>query len=151
MPYWAFENHTRLPSMRNVSSHNLGLLARSNPNASLLVIEDTIKLDTQRLIEKALHGKVKLMITSCCIRVLYEKNKKGARDAQLAAAIERAKSYERLRCGHLMDQDPLSPHECLMSVMNYKGKGNKHRYCLATQNDDSTWHPWYRMGGNLIR
>jgi U3 small nucleolar RNA-associated protein 23 len=100
------------------------------------MIQETTKLDLTRLLEKAVRGKVKMMITSCCIRVLYQLNTRGNKDPDLAAAIERAKSFERCRCGHLMDQDPLSPAECVASVLNPKNKGNIHRYCLATQDED---------------
>lgn len=82
-------------------------------------------------------GKVKMMITSCCIRVLYQQNTKDNKnkDPNLVAVIERAKGFERCRCGHLMDSDPLTPAECLMGVINHKGKGNVHRYFLATQDE----------------
>ena len=36
-----------------------------------------------------------------------------------------------------MDQDPLSEFECMMSVVDPKGKGeNKWRYIVATQDED---------------
>jgi U3 small nucleolar RNA-associated protein 23 len=55
----------------------------------------------------------------------------------VAAAIERAKGFERRRCGHLMDEDPLSERECMLSVVDPKGNGqNKFRYIVATQDDD---------------
>jgi U3 small nucleolar RNA-associated protein 23 len=111
------------------------LSAPSNEFTS--VIQDTIKLDVARLVEKAVQGKVKMMISSCCIRVLYQQNKPGTKDPDLRAAIERAKSYERVRCGHLMDSAALNPIDCLTSVLDHKGKGNKYRYCLATQDEHS--------------
>jgi len=70
-------------------------------------------------------------------RSLYERNKGPNRDPAIAAAIDRAKTFERRRCGHLMDQDPLTEQECMMSVVDPKGKGeNKFRYVVATQDEE---------------
>jgi hypothetical protein len=58
------------------------------------------------------------------------------RDQNVAAAIERAKTFERRRCGHLMDQDALAERECMLSVVDPKGKGeNKFRYVVVTQDE----------------
>lgn len=55
----------------------------------------------------------------------------------MVAAIERAKTFERRRCGHLMDQDALPERECMLSVVDPKGKGeNKFRYIVVTQDED---------------
>ncbi len=55
----------------------------------------------------------------------------------MVAAIERAKTFERRRCGHLMDEDPLAERECMLSVVDPKGKGeNKFRYVVVTQDED---------------
>jgi hypothetical protein len=55
-------------------------------------------------------------------------------------AIERAKTFERRRCGHLMDEDPLTEKECMLSVVDPKGKGeNKFRYVVVTQDDELVW------------
>lgn len=36
----------------------------------------------------------------------------------------------------MMDQDPLSEYECMMSVVDPKGKGeNKFRYVVVTQDE----------------
>ncbi|KAK3335565.1 Fcf1-domain-containing protein [Cercophora scortea] len=103
------------------------------------VILDTLKVDLVHLFNKALSTKeIKPMITQCCIRALYSKNMAGGnRDPAAAAAIERAKDFERRRCGHLMDADPLTERECMLSVVDPKGKGeNKFRYIVATQDEE---------------
>ncbi|KAK0628453.1 Fcf1-domain-containing protein [Bombardia bombarda] len=102
------------------------------------VLLDTLKLDLIHLFEKTLSTKdLKPMITQCCIRALYNKNMGPNRDPAAAGAIDRAKLFERRRCGHLMDQDPLSEFECMMSVVDPKGKGeNKFRYIVATQDEE---------------
>ncbi|KXX79598.1 rRNA-processing protein utp23 [Madurella mycetomatis] len=101
------------------------------------IIMDTLKLDLIGLFEKALSTKnLKPMITQCCIRSLYAKNMGPNRDPAVAAAIDRAKTFERRRCGHLMDEDPLTERECMLSVVDPKGKGeNKFRYVVATQDE----------------
>ncbi|KAK3299043.1 Fcf1-domain-containing protein [Chaetomium fimeti] len=101
------------------------------------VLLDTTKLDLVSLFEKTLSTKgLKPMITQCCIRALYAKNVGPNRDQTVAAAIERAKTFERRRCGHLMDQDPLTERECMLSVVDPKGKGeNKFRYVVVTQDE----------------
>lgn len=55
----------------------------------------------------------------------------------MGAAIERAKTFERRRCGHLMDEDALSERECMLSVVDPKGNGqNKFRYVVITQDEE---------------
>ncbi|KAK0672865.1 putative rRNA-processing protein [Cercophora samala] len=97
------------------------------------IVLDTMKLDLMTLFEKALSTKnLKPMITQCCIRAMYAKNKEPG----VAAAIERAKTFERRRCGHLMDEDPLTERECVMAVVDPKRKNeNKFRYVVATQDE----------------
>ncbi|KAK4166597.1 putative rRNA-processing protein [Cladorrhinum sp. PSN259] len=101
------------------------------------ILLDTLKLDLIPLFEKALSTKnLKPMITQCCIRALYAKNTGPNRDPNAAAAIERAKTFERRRCGHLMDEDAHPERECMLSVVDPKKKGeNKFRYIVATQDD----------------
>ncbi|KAJ4421683.1 hypothetical protein N0V85_000068 [Neurospora sp. IMI 360204] len=102
------------------------------------IVLDTVKLDVMNLFQKTLNTKdIKPMITQCCIRALYAKNKPGPdRDPNVPAAIERAKTFERRRCGHLMDQDPLTERECMLSVVDPKGKGeNKFRYVVASNDE----------------
>ncbi|KAJ4295719.1 hypothetical protein N0V88_004421 [Collariella sp. IMI 366227] len=108
------------------------------------VLLDTVKLDLVSLFEKTLSTKgLKPMITQCCIRALYAKNKPGPnRDPAVGPAIERAKTFERRRCGHLMDADPLAERECMMSVVDPKGKGeNKFRYVVVTQDEELILEP----------
>lgn len=70
-------------------------------------------------------------------RALYAKNTGPNRDPAVAGAIERAKTFERRRCGHLMDADPLAERECMLSVVDPKGKGeNKFRYVVVTQDEE---------------
>lgn len=50
--------------------------------------------------------------------------------------IDKAKTYERRRCGHLPEDypEPLSAHECIKAVVDSKdNKTNKHRYVVASQ------------------
>lgn len=50
--------------------------------------------------------------------------------------IDKAKTYERRRCGHLPEDypEPLSATECIKAVVDGKGNGtNKHRYVVASQ------------------
>ncbi|KAK4158160.1 rRNA-processing protein utp23 [Chaetomidium leptoderma] len=102
------------------------------------VLLDTVKLDLVPLFEKTLSTKgLKPMITQCCIRALYGKNAGPNRDPAVVAAIERAKTFERRRCGHLMDEDPLTERACMLSVVDPKGKGeNKFRYVVVTQDEE---------------
>lgn len=116
------------------------------------------KMDLLAALERTLHGTVKprtsllplpahnpvlpctqlttAVITQCSIRHLYASNK----DPSVAAAIEVAKNVcERRRCGHHPDThpQPLSTLECLSSVVDPAGNGtNKHRYCVASQEQD---------------
>lgn len=53
--------------------------------------------------------------------------------------IAKAKDFERRFCGHHPEShpEPLSTHNCLMSVVDGKNTGrNKHRYVVATQDAD---------------
>ncbi|KAG4305896.1 hypothetical protein PORY_000806 [Pneumocystis oryctolagi] len=87
-------------------------------------LQDSIKykIDIIKQLERALQGKVKPMITQCCIQKLYETKQQDI--------ISVAKTYERRRCNH--KDNPLSPEDCIYSVVNINGK-NKHRYVVATQ------------------
>lgn len=101
------------------------------------IVQETMKLDLLSLFEKTLSTKnLKPMITQCCIRAMYEKNMGPNREPGAAAAIERAKTFERRRCGHLMDEKPLTERECMMSVVDPKRRNeNKFRYIVATQDE----------------
>jgi U3 small nucleolar RNA-associated protein 23 len=65
-----------------------------------------------------------IVITQCSISELYAN---GDQDP-----IALAKLCERRRCGHI--PDALSSHDCLTSCINISGE-NKHRYILATQDE----------------
>ncbi|KAF3911132.1 hypothetical protein AA313_de0207468 [Arthrobotrys entomopaga] len=93
------------------------------------IIEDAskFKMDLAASLERTLQGKVKPMITQCCIRHLY------ATDNQ--PLITLAKTFERRRCNHSIDAPALSPLECLLSVVIPSKESpvpNKHRYVVAT-------------------
>lgn len=75
------------------------------------------------------------MIPQCEIRKLYAQKA----DPVASAAIDVAKSFERLRCGHHPDKypEPLETRECMAQVVDRKDTGqNKHRYVVATQKQD---------------
>lgn len=57
----------------------------------------------------------------------------------MSAVIDRAKGYERRRCGHRPEThpEPLSTKECLSSVVDPKdNKTNKNRYVVASQDQE---------------
>ncbi|CCJ31518.1 unnamed protein product [Pneumocystis jirovecii] len=83
------------------------------------------KIDIIKQLERALQGKIKPMITQCCIQKLYETKQQDI--------ISLAKTYERRRCNHR--DNYLSPEDCIYSIVNINGK-NKHRYVVATQSLD---------------
>lgn len=89
-------------------------------------------MDLQAGLERTLHGKVKIMITQCCIRHLYAMPKEPG----INRAIDLAKTFERRRCGHRPEdfEEAQSTLECLTHVVDKDGRGeNKHRYVVATQ------------------
>ncbi|KAI9887066.1 MAG: hypothetical protein M1823_001138 [Watsoniomyces obsoletus] len=97
------------------------------------IIKDAgrFKMDLIRNLEKALHGKIKPMITQCSMRHLY------STQPPVPELIEQAKTYERRRCDHHTLEEPLSTLECLSSVVDAKGnRVNKHRYIVATQSPE---------------
>jgi U3 small nucleolar RNA-associated protein 23 len=72
------------------------------------------------------------VVTQCSIRHLY----KAKDEPGVSYLIDKAKSYERRRCGHHPEEfpEPLSEKECLSSVVDPKGnKQNKNRYVVASQ------------------
>ncbi|KAK6337982.1 hypothetical protein TWF696_001454 [Orbilia brochopaga] len=84
-------------------------------------------MDLAASLERTLQGKVKPMITQCCIRHLY------ATDNQ--PLISLAKTFERRRCDHSISDPALSPLDCLLSVVIPSKDApvpNKHRYIVAT-------------------
>ncbi|KAF8866546.1 hypothetical protein BDZ45DRAFT_568971, partial [Acephala macrosclerotiorum] len=93
---------------------------------------DQFKKDLVGGLERTLHGQVKPMVTQCSMRHLYNaKDEPG-----VSYLIDKAKTYERRRCGHHPEDfpEPLSEQECLSSVVDPKGsKHNKNRYVVASQ------------------
>lgn len=72
------------------------------------------------------------MITQCSMRHLYA----ASSEPGVSYLIDKAKTYERRRCGHLPSEypEPLSTQTCLTSVVDPKdNKNNKHRYVVASQ------------------
>ncbi|CAK7270169.1 hypothetical protein SEPCBS57363_003967 [Sporothrix epigloea] len=101
-------------------------------DADLIHDAERFTMDLQAGLERTLHGKVKIMITQCCIRHLYSK----AKEPGINRAIDLAKTFERRRCGHRPDDfaEALSTLGCLSHVVDEKGRGeNKHRYVVASQ------------------
>jgi U3 small nucleolar RNA-associated protein 23 len=59
-----------------------------------------------------------------------------AKDPGVSALIDRAKMYERVRCGHKPEEypEPLSTTDCFSAVVDRKGTHvNKHCYVVASQ------------------
>ncbi|CCH42656.1 rRNA-processing protein [Wickerhamomyces ciferrii] len=52
-------------------------------------------------------------------------------------AIELARTFERRRCNH-DPKDPLPPHECIKSIVIINNQ-NKHRYIVASENEQLRW------------
>lgn len=72
------------------------------------------------------------MITQCSMRHLYN----AAKEPGVSFLIDKAKLFERRRCGHLPADyaEPLSAEACISSVVDAKGSGrNKHCYVVASQ------------------
>lgn len=86
--------------------------------------------DPVKQLGNVLDGKIKPMITQCCMQALYsaEKGSEGSGHAQARAVVALAKSWERRMCNH---KEALAPGDCLASVI---GAANKHRYVLAADN-----------------
>ncbi|POS72775.1 hypothetical protein DHEL01_v208826 [Diaporthe helianthi] len=103
----------------------------------VLVDADLVKdahrfaMDLPQYLSNTLHGEVKVLITQCSMRHLYAQNKEPG----VAKVIDKAKDYERRRCGHHPEQfpEPCSTLECLGSVV---GPKNKHRYVVASQDPE---------------
>lgn len=106
------------------------------------ILEDAwrMKIDLPDRIKGILGGEVKMMITQCCIRQLYDAKPKND------ALINAAKGFERRRCGHHELETPLDDDECLLSVL---GPTNKHRLVIATQ-DAKTRSSMRRVPGTPI-
>ncbi|KAF3923028.1 hypothetical protein ABW20_dc0104208 [Dactylellina cionopaga] len=84
-------------------------------------------MDLAAGLERTLQGKVKPMITQCCIRHLYA--------TENQSLISLAKTFERRRCNHSINAPALSSLECILSVVIPSKESpipNKHRYVVAT-------------------
>lgn len=135
----------------------------------VLVDADLIKdahrfaMDLPQYLSNTLHGEVKILVTQCSMRHLYDAQKKqsqqfhesknssssaqnnkksgSAKDQQqepyvdMRKVIEKAKEFERRRCGHRPEEYPeaLGTLQCLGECV---GKTNKHRYVVASQDPE---------------
>ncbi|KFY16179.1 hypothetical protein V492_01512, partial [Pseudogymnoascus sp. VKM F-4246] len=101
-------------------------------DADIIRDADKFKMDLIGGLERTLHGQVKPMITQCSMRHLYN----AAKEPGVSFLIDKAKLFERRRCGHLPADypEPLSAESCINSVVDAKGSGrNKHCYVVASQ------------------
>ncbi|OBT61856.1 hypothetical protein VE03_08818 [Pseudogymnoascus sp. 23342-1-I1] len=101
-------------------------------DADVIRDADKFKMDLIGGLERTLHGQVKPMITQCSMRHLYA----AAKEPGVSFLIDKAKLFERRRCGHLPADypEPLSSEACIASVVDAKGSGrNKHCYVVASQ------------------
>ncbi|KAI3401728.1 hypothetical protein diail_9392, partial [Diaporthe ilicicola] len=100
-------------------------------DAELVKDAHRFAMDLPQYLANTLHGEVKILITQCSMRHLYAQNKEPG----VSRAIDKAKDYERRRCGHHPDEfpEPCSTLECLSGVV---GPKNKHRYVVASQDPE---------------
>jgi len=84
-------------------------------------VASSFRTDLIHQFEIVLQGRVKPMITQCCIEELYREG------PSLQGAVDIAKSFERRKCNH---REAIDGSGCLQSVI---GESNKHRYVIATQ------------------
>jgi len=118
-------------------------------DADIIRDADRFKMDLVGGLERTLHGQVKpsmkfihkfskslanfyVVITQCSMRHLY----KAAAEPGVSYLIDKAKTYERRRCGHRPEDypEPLSTKDCLASVVDPKdNKTNKNCYVIASQ------------------
>lgn len=92
---------------------------------------------------------VNSVITQCSMRHLY----KAASEPGGSYLIDKAKNYERRRCGHHPDDypEPLSAKDCLASVVDPKGSStNKNRYVVASQELEVRKHMRTILGTPLL-
>ncbi|KAH8815339.1 Fcf1-domain-containing protein [Xylogone sp. PMI_703] len=104
-------------------------------DADIIRDAERFKMDLVGGLERTLHGQVKPMITQCSMRHLYA----ASSEPGVPAVIDKAKQYERRRCGHRPEThpEPLSALECLSSVVDPKNnKTNKNRYIVASQQQE---------------
>lgn len=100
-------------------------------DAELVKDAHRFAMDLPQYLSNTLHGEVKILITQCSMRHLYAQNKEPG----VARVIDKAKDYERRRCGHHPEEfpEPCSTLECLGGVV---GPKNKHRYVVASQDQE---------------
>jgi U3 small nucleolar RNA-associated protein 23 len=90
-----------------------------------------------------------LVITQCSMRHLYA----ASSEPGISYLIDKAKTYERRRCGHRPEDypEPLSEEDCLASVVDPKSnKSNKNCYVVASQEIEVRKHMRGIMGVPLV-
>jgi U3 small nucleolar RNA-associated protein 23 len=95
------------------------------------------------------YTNVVAVITQCSMRHLY----KASAEPGGSYLIDKAKNYERRRCGHHPDDypEPLSAKDCLASVVDPKdSKTNKNRYVVASQELEVRKHMRGILGVPLV-
>ena len=77
------------------------------------------------------------VITQCSIRHLYNLSAHDVPASLKEILIITAKRMERRRCNHHELEEPLTPLECMSSVIDPKSSGtNKNRYVVASQREE---------------
>ncbi|KAI9808933.1 MAG: hypothetical protein M1826_004006 [Phylliscum demangeonii] len=97
------------------------------------IIQDAarFKMDVVAGLERTLHGKIKPSASD------FRTGSIRYAEPPVPALVDQAKAYERRRCNHHTLTEPLSTQECLSTIVNPKGSGiNKHRYVVASQNEE---------------
>ncbi|EHL03415.1 putative rRNA-processing protein utp23 [Glarea lozoyensis 74030] len=118
-------------------------------DSGILRDADKFKMDLVGGLERTLQGQVKPMITQCSMRHLYA----ASSEPGVSYLIDKAKTYERRRCGHRPEEypEPLSEQDCLASVVDPKNnKTNKNCYVVASQEIDVRKHMRGVMGVPLV-
>ncbi|KAF2013207.1 hypothetical protein BU24DRAFT_372413 [Aaosphaeria arxii CBS 175.79] len=93
-------------------------------DSEVLVDAERMRLDFAGRLKGVLGGEVKIMVSQCSMRHLYNAKQKNE------ALIAHAKNFERRRCGHHELEEPLDTHDCITECV---GPSNKHRYVVVTQ------------------
>ncbi|MCJ1446256.1 MAG: hypothetical protein MMC23_006761 [Stictis urceolatum] len=124
-------------------------------DAQILQLSRRLSMDLVSQLARTLHGEIKPMITQCSIRHLYAlpvstsaTTSATSPDTTISpvtktALLDLSRSLTLRRCGHHTLPQPLSPLDCISSVVDPKSSGqNKHRLVLACQ--DETVRSWAR-------
>ncbi|KAI9662437.1 MAG: hypothetical protein M1821_008604 [Bathelium mastoideum] len=109
-------------------------------DAQILIDAHHFTMDLPHLLRTALHGTIKPMITHCTL--LHLRSLPSSLSGPLLALTRSA--CELRRCGHHDDPaSPLPTRDCLLDCVDAKhapgepGAHNKHRYVVATQDEEA--------------